>query len=373
MKAKMSPRQKRSSSRIAMPSPAASSSKKISHDQGSDRFRFKRADKISTSAVHRDWLIEGVVKEQSIVTVLGAPQACKTAVVLEMAASIATGIPWQGLQVKRGRVLLIAGEGHDGFSLRLRALEVHRNFKLKNAPFMISETGMSFLNTGHVDRLVNEIDRLGGDDQRTPTLIIIDTLARNFGGGDENSATDMGQFLEHVCKLRDRYKCAVMIVHHTGHANRSRARGSSALYAGIDLEMTLDRKEESVVIHCTKYKDQPKFEPIALRIKEVDLRLKKGGEEVLESTFVMERTEVPLKNPPVKQLAALKILKQMLSEVRLQSAHASHPGVAVRLWKERVLRDAVVNGTKPFDRLKERLVGKKLIRIDKANNVTLRA
>jgi RecA-family ATPase len=32
----------------------------------------------------------------------------------------------------------------------------------------------------------------------TRDLIVIDTLNRNFGGGDENSAQDMGQFIENL-------------------------------------------------------------------------------------------------------------------------------------------------------------------------------
>ncbi|MBS4163217.1 hypothetical protein PRO82_000515 [Candidatus Protochlamydia amoebophila] len=51
-----------------------------------------------------------------------------------------------------------------------------------------------------------------------PALIVIDTLARNFGGGDENKTQDMNKFIFSIdMYIRLPFSCCVLIVYHTGH------------------------------------------------------------------------------------------------------------------------------------------------------------
>jgi len=76
-------------------------------------------------------------------------------------------------------------------------------------------------------------------------MIIVDTLARNFGGGNENSTEDMNAFIERIDDLKDTYKSCMAIVHHSGHGTSSRARGSSVLPAAVDAEYKVLRKDVS--------------------------------------------------------------------------------------------------------------------------------
>ena len=79
-----------------------------------------------------------------------------------------------------------------------------------------------------------------------------------MGPGDENSAADIGAFLNSVDMLRDETGAAVVIVHHAGHGDKTRARGSSAIRAAVDVEYSLTKTPEGVTLECTKAKD---FEP----------------------------------------------------------------------------------------------------------------
>lgn len=47
-----------------------------------------------------------------------------------------------------------------------------------------------------------------------PVLLVVDTLARHIDG-DENAPVDMGLFIAACDGLRERYRCAVLIVHHS--------------------------------------------------------------------------------------------------------------------------------------------------------------
>lgn len=47
-------------------------------------------------------------------------------------------------------------------------------------------------------------------------MIILDTLARCFGGNDENDARDMGAFIRGCDELKRRTGATVLVVHHSG-------------------------------------------------------------------------------------------------------------------------------------------------------------
>jgi putative DNA primase/helicase len=86
----------------------------------------------------------------------------------------------------------------------------------------------------NVERAIGQVVQ---KDKIQPRIIIIDTLARNFGGGNENSTEDMSQFVAHIDKhLRDRFNATVLLVHHTGHGSAERGRGSRALKAAVDTD-----------------------------------------------------------------------------------------------------------------------------------------
>jgi RecA-family ATPase len=72
-------------------------------------------------------------------------------------------------------------------------------------------------------------------------MIWLDTLARTFGAGDENSQKDMNAFITGVDRLRDTFRCVVGVVHHTGKEDGKGLRGSSALYAAMDTVIRTER------------------------------------------------------------------------------------------------------------------------------------
>ena len=63
---------------------------------------------------------------------------------------------------------------------------------------------------------------------RPGRLIILGTLARCFGGSDENAAKDMGAFIQGCDTSKAVTQTSVLIVHHSGKGQERGARGSSA-------------------------------------------------------------------------------------------------------------------------------------------------
>lgn len=56
-------------------------------------------------------------------------------------------------------------------------------------------------------------------------LIILDTLARCFGGSDENAAKDMGAFIQGCDAIKAATQATVLIIHHSG---KDRTKGREA-------------------------------------------------------------------------------------------------------------------------------------------------
>jgi len=89
-----------------------------------------------------------------------------------------------------------------------------------------------------------------------PALIIIDTLARNFGAGDENNTKEMSELIVAIDDLKARFPgCSVMIVHHSGHADKQRACGAMALKGALDCEFRIEKEGREMRLINTKMKD----------------------------------------------------------------------------------------------------------------------
>jgi hypothetical protein len=205
-----------------------------------------------------EWLIEGLYPQDCLAQVFGVPDAYKTFFALGAACSVATGKPFLGTYAVRraGDVVYVYGEGGRGIGKRLRAWEVDQGCEAERF-FGIAEP---------VDMLSEEPARVIADIRLatiSPVLIVLDTLARCFGGGDENSTQDMNGFVRGCDQLRRAFPgCTVLVVHHCGWEG-TRGRGARAWEGALDTATKLERgtgKGNLVSLSVTKQKDSEKPE-----------------------------------------------------------------------------------------------------------------
>lgn len=237
------------------------------------------------------WLVKNYIEENTLGIFFGDPASYKSFLALSMALNCALGTPWNGCNTKQGPVIYIAGEGHGGLARRISAWAKETGTDLSKAPIYFSEQSASLYNQESAEDVANTVEMLIKD---KPGLVIIDTLARNFGPGDENSTADMNLFIEHVDQLiRARFKCCVLLVHHTGHREKHRARGSMALRGGVDFEYRIERPNKfSAKMICTKMKDAVEPDDTYFEGKSVFL----GFDEEEEMTsLVFSRVDAPVK------------------------------------------------------------------------------
>lgn len=253
---------------------------------------FAPAGELVESNERIDWLITDIIEKPVLGMLFGDPGAGKSFVALDWAASIATGSDWQERKVAKGGVAYIAGEGFAGIKRRLKAWAKHRDVELKGAPLFVSRRAVDFGNPLTVGELHGELDAL----PERPVLIVIDTLARATPGMDENSAKEVGAFIGACDLLRERYNATVLVVHHSGHGDKGRAKGSIAIKGAVDFEASVTRSPHDnsvVVVKSTKMKDGEPFTDIHLRFESVELPPTPDLER--QSSAVLVEADKPVK------------------------------------------------------------------------------
>ena len=189
-------------------------------------FYFKHISDFSVT--HPDWLVENICECETLTMIYGEPSSGKTFFALDLAAHIATGKPWNGHKVSPGGVLFCAGEGQSGLIRRRCAWETHHSLYFKAHPLYLSSCAIDLAEKGSLDLIRNEISVISASVDLK--LAVIDTLSRHYGG-DENSASEMAKFVGGLDLLRQEFKIAVLLIHHSGKDMSRGARGSSALRA----------------------------------------------------------------------------------------------------------------------------------------------
>ena len=189
-----------------------------------------------------NWLINDVIEQESLVSVFGAAKSGKSFVAIAMAAAIASGKEFFGHGVKKkSSVLYVAGEGLRGIRSRCSVLDDRES--LADAPFYISNRTVRINDESDFNALIVEIEMIVSSHGEL-NLLVLDTFQRVFSG-NENSSEDVGAFISKLDRLIADYKCCVLIVHHTGHGNGDRARGSSVIPASLDNEFKVVRDKNS--------------------------------------------------------------------------------------------------------------------------------
>lgn len=234
-----------------------------------------------------EWLVEDYIEADSLALIFGPPAGGKSFVTVDLACCIATGTPWHGRPVKQGAVFYIAGEGHNGLARRFAAWSKANGVSLKGAPLFKSTRAVAIYNEESAIQLHEDIIVMAEQHQMQPAMVAIDTVARNFGGGDENSTEDMSKFIEHVDTfVRRPFACNVNMVHHSGH-NMDRARGSSALKAALDAEYAVAKEGDMLTFTATKMKDAEMPPELTFKFKVVELG-EVGGHEI--TSVVLEQS-----------------------------------------------------------------------------------
>jgi RecA-family ATPase len=207
-------------------------------------FRFERVGGMEAKA--SSWLVQGLLETGSFSCLFGDPGAGKSFLAIELAACVATGTPFYGLQVKHpGPVVYLAGEGRAGLVRRFRAWSIARGVPLEDAPLFLNSGAVSLIDDASMVSVVKALKSLIKELDRTPALAILDTWSRTLGG-DDSAPSDAAAGVAALDALRGRFdNFAALVVHHEGHT-KGRGRGWSGLRAAVDTEFRMRDAKKSL-------------------------------------------------------------------------------------------------------------------------------
>jgi len=263
-----------------------------------------------------EWLIEKVIPKKSFVALYGPPGSYKSFIALDIAEAVATGRTWMGNEIRTpGAVLYICGEGHGGIGARIRACKLHNNTQQGAEIYVIRHQLNLRSSEEDFNLLMLSIQQLINETGVEFSLLQIDTLARAFGGGNENDSQDMGAFITNIGRVQRMLDCTIMILHHSGKDATRGLRGHSSLLGAVDTQLELLKMEGgrrdgiagSGLLTISKQKDGADNIKIGFEMVEVQLSASSLGLEPVislavnpsdEATRVMADTEKKEKKPP---------------------------------------------------------------------------
>lgn len=322
------------------------------------------------------YLVKGWLDRGTLSVVYGESNVGKTFFALDLAFHVAAARDWHGhkVPVKLGHVgpvVYVACEGGNGLNNRIEAVRKNDSALAAAAEpnFLLLPTILDLCGSNDAAALIEAI----GNRCKSPSLIIIDTLAMAFGSGDENTAKDMGLFIANCTRLRAETGAHVMVIHHSGKDTSKGARGSGSLRAAADSEIELTHSSGVVMAKDRKQRDKKKGKIFAYKLQSVALGDDEDGDAV--TSAVVEAT-VPVKKPTHLSEQA-SIAKQAFDDALADhgetrpSAGSSNDVrcVSVVKWRDYCTRCGLSKGDSDsaertaFKRAKETLEEKGIIRV----------
>jgi len=233
--------------------------------------------------------VQGLLETGAMSVVYGESNCGKTFFMSDLAYHIAEGKPWRGKRVEKGGVIYVPLEGTRGLTGRVQAYRNENNTDIDG--FNIMPCGFDFLDeegdVAEFIELLGDIDDIDGGIK----IIIIDTLARAIGGGDENSGQDMGLLVKHADAIRSITGAHICFIHHSGKDKAKGARGHSSLRAAVDTEIEIDREDgaDFSTVKIVKQREMEMGEDMFFTLKSVTLGVNKYNEE--KKSCVVVETE----------------------------------------------------------------------------------
>lgn len=235
----------------------------------------------------QSYVIKGLIPAESLCSTYGASGSYKSFLAISWSCHVATGMAWGGRRVSKGAVIYIAGEGSMGVKRRVKAWEITHDkvvtdLCIINAPVFPASPD-------YVEQVIRTAGLVKSRTGENVRLIVIDTLARCFGGNDENDSRDMGAFIQGCDAIKQATGATVLVVHHSGKDETKGARGSSAFRAALDAEYRISRENSDVtalVAACTKMKDAEEPKESAYDLKSVEVFTDTDGEEIVSMVVI---------------------------------------------------------------------------------------
>lgn len=202
-------------------------------------------------------LVDRLLMEHGVSMIAGDGGSGKSLLLADLCVHIALGREWNGHKVKQGAVLVVAGEGGQGFAWRVKAWLEHYGMSLDDLTnFYIIPHAVQVLDDAQRARVVAYAKAL----PEPIALVAIETLSQTAGGADQNDNSEMAAYVRSCREIATALEAHVTFTHHalkTGNGYR----GASSLKDDSDTTILVSRDGDVSTAHCEKQRDGWEYFP----------------------------------------------------------------------------------------------------------------
>ncbi len=314
-----------------------------------------------------EWLIKRLIECRTLGQIYAGWNVGKSALAVDIACRVATGLEFAGRKVRQGPVLYVAMEGSRGLKRRFKGWQQLNNQSIPSSLYR-TRIATRLPDPKSEAKLESALTYIESKHDRGPLLVIIDTLAQTMIG-EQNSTSDVDRF---IATLRQLFPdSAVMLLHHAGHFDKQRGRGASSLPAACDWEFRLEDCKaptstediiKTVRLVNTKQRDEELQSDFGFSLIRVVLGEDDDGEEL---TTVVPNYLLDLMGSPSFTTRwgptankMLELLDQMLTYHGEQLAEGGYDPSGARVlandWRSRCIQSDIKTDT--FRQAKKRLL-----------------
>ncbi|MAU53984.1 MAG: hypothetical protein CMN17_16800 [Roseovarius sp.] len=332
-----------------------------------------------------EWLIEGLIVEQTSALLFGRSNSFKSFLGVDIACSVGTGHlhgSWHGAAIMDGGpVLYVATEGALGVAKQripgwYEAHEIPEKDRQDAVTLYPQEIALDDDNAVN-DLLrscaINCATREGNADWHDPSfafkLVVIDIFGASMMGPETSDETARA-WVRNINRIMREMKCAVLTIAHTGWADETRARMHTHFWGSFDTRLKAEGDKDSLttVLSVDRHKDADSSGEWGFRMDKVTL-------PSCQTTLVprlCDEVEVKQKRRVSgKPAVALQALSEALIDKGRTIAgpnYPSRPVVTLEEWRTMCQRHGLTDSDsrdtqrKTFNRAKTTLIERGLVK-----------
>lgn len=231
--------------------------------------KIKRLDQLIPFTTESKWLVQDLLMQQGLTILAAAPKSTKSFFCLELCVSLVTNKNALNhyKTAEACRVLYFAAEDSESIvHERLTGLLKAKGLtNIDNLGVLTSPAGLRLDTDEGYASLVEQIELF------KPKLIVIDCLYA-IHRTSENDSGSILAVLEKLKQIRDEFKTAVLLVHHTSKGADSkrvgaRLRGSSAIWGFFESLLALRKDDSGDIYLDVEHRAASSFQTVPIEMK----------------------------------------------------------------------------------------------------------
>lgn len=314
----------------------------------------------------KEMFVKGAFGVREFTTVSGLPGTGKSVIITDAACHVASGMEWHGRKVKQGLVVYVAAERKKLTERRMMAFR--KRYGAGDIPLLVLGGRLDFTRDLKDARdLITAIKEAEIESGQECIWVILDTLTRVFGAGDQNASKDMTKFVQSCDEILMSTTAHVTAIHHSAWSGE-RGKGAIDLDGAVDASFMVKKDHGKYKLICDGTNDGEEGDIVCFAMDSVTLGHDEDGEPTT-APVVVKSEDAKLKKSSEAQAGknarALELLVDLINEYGVDPETPGYPEgamvVDIEMWRQSVYSDAGEQMTPQAKRQRFNRVKKDLI------------